>query len=331
MSYIHLTPIERGQIQALRNEGKSMSYVADKLGRNKSTVSRELKRNFSTKMYDAQQAQKKYHTRKKSYRPAKRLDHVPLWKYVIDKISQGWTPEVVMGRLPIDYPEDLKMRISYETIYQAIYNDKRLQFLIKCLAQARPKRRPRGQGKTRRGPSIPNRVGIEERPKAIEERSRYGDWEGDLVVGAQQQGSILTLVDRKSRMLCAKKVETKQAKEVAQAVIDGLEDMPISWVKSITFDNGTEFAHHEKMAEVLPVNVYFADPYSSYQRGTNENTNGLIRRYLPKGTSFRNLSQQSLNHIVEELNNRPRKILGYRTPNELFQKQRKDHRVALRT
>jgi len=329
MSYTHLTPIERGQVQAWRAEGKSMSYIADRLGRDKGTISRELHRNSTKNGYDAQRAQEKYHQRREACRPAKRLEHQPLWEYLIDKIGDGWSPQQVAGRLLIDHPDDLKMRICHESIYQAVYGDKRLHCLIKCLAQARPKRRPRGQGKTSRGPSIPNRVGIEQRPEVIEERSRFGDWEGDLIVGAHQQGYLVTLVDRTSRFLLSQKVETKQADEVVQAVITALEDMPVSWVRTITFDNGTEFAHHEKMADALQISVYFAAPYSSYQRGTNENTNGLIRRHLPKGTSFRELSQHRVAQIVEELNNRPRKILGYRTPREVFQQQREEHRVAL--
>jgi len=330
MSYTHLTPIERGQLYAWRDEGMTMTNIAGRLGRDKSTISRELRRNVTRKGYDPQRAQEQYQRRRQACRPAKRLDHRPLGHYLIEKLTEGWTPEEVAGRLPMDYPDDRRMRISHEAIYQAIYSDKRLHFLIKCLAQARPKRRRRGQGKTRRGPSIPNRVGIEHRPEVVEQRGRFGDWEGDLIVGADQQGYLLTLVDRRARLLLSRKVQTKQADEVAQAVIDAAYDLPTSWVRTITFDNGTEFAHHEKMAEGLPVDIYFAAPYSSYQRGTNENTNGLIRRYWPKGTSFRDLSQHQLDPIVEELNNRPRKILGYRTPNEVFQQQRREHRVALR-
>ena len=163
----------------------------------------------------------------------------------------------------------------------------------------------------------------------LDNKTNGGDWEGDTVVSAKQQGFLLTLVDRKSKLLRSRKVQTKQADEVAKAVIDALEDLPISWVKTITFDNGTEFARHEDIVTVLPADIYFADPYSAYQRGTNENTNGLIRRYLPKGTSFCELSQQHVDRIVEDLNNRPRKTLGYRTPNEVFQEQREEHRVAL--
>jgi IS30 family transposase len=341
MSYTHLTPTERGQIQALRQEGRSLRYIADRLGRHISTISRELRRNMTRKGYKAQQAQHQYHQRRESCHPIKRLEYRALWHYLIEKLVQGWTPEEVAGRLPTEYPNDPRMRISHECIYQSIYSDKRLHFLIKCLVQGRPKRRKRGQGKSRRGPTIPNRVGIEHRPVVVEERSRYGDWEGDTVVGAQQQGYLVTLVERRSRLLQSRKVQTKQADEVAQAVIDALEELPTSWVKTITFDNGTEFTRHEDMAKVLPVDIYFATPYSSYQRGTNENTNGLIRRYLPKGTSFRDLSQKQLDRsfrdlsqkqldrIVYELNNRPRKILGYRTPNEVFQEQRKNHRIAL--
>ncbi len=329
MSYTHLTPIERGKIQALHEDTKSVSTIADILGRHKSCISRELRRNNTNKGYDAERAQHQYEQRRIPCRPTKRLDYQPLWKYMIDKITNGWTPEQVAGRLPIDFPDNLQMRISYEAIYQSIYTEPRLHFLIEHLAQARPKRRKRGQGKSCRGPAIPNRVGIEQRPEIVSERKRFGDWEGDLVLGAKQEGAILTLVDRTGRNLVARKVQTKQADEVAQAVIDALQHMPISWVKTITFDNGTEFTHHADMAKMLPADIYFADPYSSYQRGTNENTNGLIRRYLPKGTCFKNLTQHQLDLIVEEINNRPRKCLGYRTPNEVFLQQREKHRVAL--
>ena len=146
MSYVHLTSIERGQIQALRQEGKSLAYIADSLGRDKSSISRELRRNGTQKGYDAERAQKQYRQRREPCRPGKKLEYMPLWKYMLDKIGQGWTPEEMAGRLPIDYPDDLRMRISHEAIYQAIYSDSRLRFLIKYLPQARPKRRKRGQG-----------------------------------------------------------------------------------------------------------------------------------------------------------------------------------------
>ena len=330
MSYTHITQFERGEIYVLLKEGKSQAYIARQLNRDKSSISRELRRNGIKGKYCPKKAQKQYQERREACRPAKKMDYMPLWKYVIDKVVDKMTPEIIAGRLPIDFPDDPDMRISHEAIYQAIYGDKRLNFLIKYLPQARPKRRKRGQGKTRRGPSIPNRVGIEKRPEAVETRERYGDWEGDLIVGAGQKGFIVTLVERKSRLLLSRKIETKHAGITADAIIDAFRDIPPSWIKTITFDNGTEFADHQRIDRETGATSYFADPYSSYQRGTNENTNGLIRRFLPKKMSFENLDQEELDRIVEELNNRPRKILGYRTPNEVFLKQRVQRFVALK-
>jgi len=330
MSYVHFSATDRGRIHALLAEGRGMTYIAAALGRHRSSIWRELGRNQCTSGYDAQRAQQRYHARRKACRPGYKLDYRPLWDYVFEKISEGWTPEQVAGRLPLDYPDDPNMRVSHEALYRALYTDERLHCLIKHLPQARPKRRKRGQGKRRRGPSIPNRVGIEERPQEVNERSRFGDWEGDTIVGANQQAFVATLAERKSLLTRLRKTDSKNADEVALAVGDALLDMPTSWVKTITFDNGTEFAKHETIAHILSVAIYFAAPYSSYQRGTNENTNGLIRRFLPKGTDFRQVTQTCLEHIENLLNNRPRKKLQYRTPNEVFQGHRHLALVALR-
>lgn len=316
----HLTSMERGQIEALRNEGLGVRAIARKLNRSHSTVCRELRRNSSRNGYTAQTGQQRYEQRRKACRPAKKLRNRHLWNHVIERITSRWTPEQVANSLPLEYPDDPSMRISHEAVYQAIYTDERLHVLIHYLPQARPKRRKRGQGKTRRGPSIPNRVGIEQRPPQVQNRERYGDWEGDTIVGATQRGFVVSLVERESLKTCLRKVQTKHAQPVSQAIIDALEDFPESWLQTLTFDNGTEFAHHQQIAQVLPVDIYFADPYASYQRGTNENTNGLVRRYLPKGTDFANITQKQLDAIADELNNRPRKKLAYRTPNQVFQK-----------
>jgi IS30 family transposase len=328
----HLTPVERGKIEAYLKQGLLLSAIATRLGRVVSTISREITRNSTAKGYCAQTAQERYEMRRAPCRPKTKMDYKPLRDFVIEKIrEEEWTPEIVAKRLPVEYPDIPGMRISHETVYRAIYAQDALRFLLVFLPQRRPKRRKRGQGKTRRGPSIPNRVGIAQRPKHIEERKEAGHWEGDTVVGKNQDGFILTLVERSSRLLHAVKTTTKCAAEVASAAIDALIDRPVSWVKTITFDNGTEFAHHERIARDLGVDIYFADPYSAYQRGTNEQVNGLIRRYLPKGTSFKSLSNQELHGIVERINNRPRKCLGYRSPYEVFQLQRHIHRIALRT
>jgi transposase, IS30 family len=332
MSYHHFTPVERGKLELMVKQGKSHQQIADELGFHRTSVLRELRRNGLRERYHAESAQKRYAQRRKACRQRPKLSgDTPFRDYVTDKIAlEQWTPELVAGRLPLDYPGTDQMRVCHESIYQAIYKDgDYLDMLRPELPQARPKRRKRGQGKRRRGPSIPNRVDISERPAAVDKREEIGHWEGDTVVGKGQDGFAVTLVERTSRRLAAAKTRTKAALEVQQAVIEALQDHPAPWVKTITFDNGTEFAGHEVIAKELSVSVYFTAPYSAYQRGSNEQVNGLIRRYLPKGTAFRNLTQQQLDEIVEKINNRPRKCLGYRTPNEVFKEQREQHLRAL--
>lgn len=332
MSYHHFTLRERGKIELMLKQGQKSAAIARELGYNASSIRREIRRNTTNGGYDALAAQRRYEQRRKACRPKGRLAYEPLREAVSGLIAEHkFSPELAAARLRMEFPDDPRMHICHETIYTAIYENRHLlDFLLEFLVQARPKRRKRGQGKSRRGPLIPNRVGIEERPAIVNERSEVGHWEGDLIVGKNQDGFILTLVERVSRMLHTVKLATKRPAEVCRAVVHALLDRPVSWVKTITLDNGTEFRDHHIMSEELGVQVYFADPYSAYQRGSNEQVNGLIRRYLPKGTSFKDLTQQRLNQIVEEINNRPRKCLGFRTPNEVFQLQRQNHLRALR-
>lgn len=331
MPYTHLSAVERGKIELLHQQGWSATGIGRKIGRHHTTVSRELARNGSAQAYRAEEAHRRYSERRQVCRPRYRLAHEPLRERVEAMIAEeGMTPELAAGRLRRECPHDRRMHVCHESIYQAIYANRfRLDYLIEYLPQARPKRRERGQGKTRRGPSIANRVSIHERPAEVNERSGPGHWEADLVVGKNQESYLLTLVERYSRATIVKKLCSKQAGPVALAIIEALEDLPVSWVKSITFDNGTEFAEHERVAQVLGIPTYFADPYSSYQRGSNEQVNGLLRRDYPKGTCFHRVSSGQLQTVVHKLNNRPRKCLQYRTPNELFQQHRKDHRRAL--
>lgn len=332
MSYHHFSLCERGKIELMFKQGFKTAAIAQELGYNASSVRREIRRNGSAHGYDARSAQCSYHQRRKSCRPKGRLAYEPLREAVIEHIAQNkLSPELAAGRLRVQFPEDPRMHVCHETLYAAIYkNAHLLDFLLEFLVQARPKRRKRGQGKTRRGSLIPNRVGIEQRPASVEQRCEVGHWEGDLVVGRNQDGFILTLVERVSRLLHAIKITTKRPAEVCRAVIEALLDRPVSWVKTVTFDNGTEFRDHEIIAQHLGLNVYFADPYSAYQRGSNEQVNGLLRRYLPKGTPFENLTQQRVNQFVQQLNDRPRKCLGYRTPNEVFHLNQKMRLRALR-
>jgi IS30 family transposase len=332
MSYHHLTLRERGKIELMLKQGRSSAAIARELGYDGSSIRREIGRNTSPGGYDALVAQRRYDERRKACRPKGRLAYEPLREAVAEQIAENkLSPELAAGRLRMQFPDDPRMHVCHETIYRAIYtNHHLLDFLLEFLVQARPKRRKRGQGKTRRGPRIPNRVGIDERPAIVQGRRQVGHWEGDLVVGNHQDGFILTLVERVSRMLRAVKTATKRPAEVCRAVIHALLDRPVSWVRTITFDNGTEFRDHQIITEQLGAQVYFADPYSAYQRGSNEQVNGLLRRYLPKGTSFKDLTQHELDEIVEEINCRPRKCLGFQTPNEVFQLNRQLHLRALR-
>lgn len=326
MPYHHLTPMERGQIQAFVCQGLGQRAIARQLNRSPSTVCRELARNRGRQdRYDAVQAQKRYEHVRHACRRTTSLSYAPLRAYLFEKMAEGWSPEQVAGRLWHDFPGVSRMRVSHETIYRSLYTEEKLgNPLIPYLRQRRPRRRKRGDRRPTR-PFIPNRMGIEARPRVVETLQRYGDWEGDLVIGRNQQGAVLTLVERKSLLLCAACLPSRHALGVAQAAIDQLTPMPSTWRKTITFDNGSEFAHHERIAQTLGLDTYFAHPYAAYERARNENTNGLLRQYLPKTTDFSPLSDQQLQRYVDELNHRPRKTLGYRTPLEVF----KQHSVAL--
>lgn len=333
MPYTHLSVVERGQIELLAKEGRTAAAIGRALGRHASTVRRELRRNGKASGYEAEAAQQAYRQRRQACCPRTRLSFGPLWDFVNERIAlAGWSPELIAGRLALEFPGDARMRVSHETIYRTIYKaGQLLDHLREYLPQARPKRRKRGQGKKRRGPSIANRRPIHERPAVVETREETGHWEGDLIVGKGQDGFIVTLVERSSRLLHALNVASRRAEEVSHAVIAALLDRPVSWVRTITFDNGSEFAAHQTIAQELGIDVYFADPYAAYQRGSNEQVNGLLRRYLPKGSSFRSLSSKQLQKYVDTINNRPRKCLAYRTPNEVFQLQRQNHYRALGT
>jgi IS30 family transposase len=322
MPYQHLTPMERGQIQALLGQGLSQNAIARKLGRSPSTISRELRRNGTVfRRYDAGHAQRRYQTVRQLCVRGRSLDYLPLRQYVIERFMEGYSPEQVSGRLSIDCPGQPRMRVSHESIYRTIYADEKLcRILLGCLRQRHSRRRRRGERKPVRS-MIPNRIGIEDRPVQVETLERYGDWEGDTVVGKNQEGAILTMVERKSMMLLADVLPLKTAQATARSAIGLLERMPPGWLRTITFDNGSEFSGHTTITQTTGIDVYFAHPYSSWERARNENTNGLLRQYYPKKTSFANLDPAALQRVVNEINNRPRKKLGCRTPLEVFREQ----------
>jgi IS30 family transposase len=247
---------------------------------------------------------------------ARWLKHRPLLAYVKRGLRAGWSPEQISGRLALHYPGDLQMRVSHSSIYRWIRLDRKAGGkLWKCLRQSSRKwRRPYGSGPRRS--RIPNRVSLRERPVQANERSEIGHWESDTVLG--RNGRLATHVDRKSRYVLIARMPDGKALEFNAASIRCFKKMPAKYRKTLTADNGSEFVEHQALGARLGFKTYFADPYSSWQRGTNENTNGLIRQYLPKGSDFSGLTHQRVALIAKALNNRPRKCLGYRTPAEVL-------------
>lgn len=238
--------------------------------------------------------------------------------YVKRKLMQDWSPEEIVGRLMVDYPKNIKMRISHETIYQWIYTDAinggDLYTHLRRLHKKRRKQRHYGSG---RG-LIPGRVSIRKRLEAVDSRQRFGDWEGDSVEGAKGTGGIASHVERKSRYLIAAKLPDKTANTMTIASARAFQRIPKNMRKTLTVDNGKEFSLFKELEDKTDLCIYFADPYSAWQRGSNENTNGLLRQYFPKGTNFRNVTKIILALVVKKLNHRPRKCLNYQTPHEVF-------------
>jgi IS30 family transposase len=307
-TYTQLTREERYQIKVLLDIGHSQTEVAQQLEVNKSTISREVRRNRGQRGYRPKQAHEMALERRRE--KAQTRIGPETWALVEEKIREDWSPEQISGRL-----EKEGITLSHEHIYQYIYADKRAGGTLWTHLRCQKKRRKRYGKHDRRG-KIPNRKSIEERPQIVEQRTRFGDWEVDLMLGKDQQGVIVTLTERKSRFTLLRSVSSKQSDLVAQAVIALLK-----WVtplESITADNGKEFAEHLEISQALSVAFYFAHPYASWERGTNENTNGLIRQYLPKNRTLKNVSFQEETRIMDRINLRPRKCLAFRSPFEVF-------------
>ena len=318
MSPHHFTQEDRIKLEAFLEAGLSQKAISELLGFHPASISREIKRNSVSGKYRARKAQERAEFRRKEIERTHKWDYEKLRRYVIDKTIEGWSPEQISGRLPIDFPDDPKMRISHETIYLTAYADERWGDLLTPYWRLhRKKRKKRGSAYKNRAP-IKGRVSIEKRPDEINQRTRTGDLEGDTVHGAGQSGSITTLVDRKSLFLWAAWVPTRHADVVAKSIVNLLMPFKGKTLHSITFDNGSEFANHQDIADTLGINTYFARPYRSNDRARNENTNGLLRQYFPKKMRFDTITDEQLQRAVEELNHRPRKTLNYRTPAEVL-------------
>lgn len=312
MTYTHLTREERYQIHALLRQNVTAAVIAAQLQRSASTISRELKRNAGAKGYTPARAHERASGRQKKRRNARQCS-AQQWRQVDNYLRLELSPEQVSGRLRLE----AVLSISHECIYQHIYDDKRRGGdLIKHLRCQKTRRKRYGSGQERRG-TLKDRVCIEQRPAIVETRSRIGDWEGDTVIGKGHQGVLVTLVERKSRYTLARQLDSRHSALVTEAVIELLRPHK-AWCETITFDNGKEFAEHAFIAASLGADVYFAHPYHSWERGLNENTNGLLRQYFPKCTNLRRVSQCDVDDALYRLNHRPRKCLNYRTPHEVF-------------
>ncbi|BDB15973.1 IS30-like element IST3091 family transposase [Acidithiobacillus ferrooxidans] len=321
--YQQLQSEQRNQIQRGLNEGLSMRAVAKQIGRSPSTVSREVRRGLVGETYDAIQGREEAQRRlRKGVR--KLVGGAPLTNAVTHAILQRkWSPEQVAGRLRMDYPEDKQWRVSHETIYQFIYAHPAGELrkaLIAALRQGHAKRKPRTRGKDRRG-QLRNMRSIGERPLEAQDREIPGHWEGDFIKGAFNGSAIGTLVERSSRFVLLVRMEGTDADAALEGFTRRMRTLPKSILRTLTYDQGKEMARHEELERKVGIRIYFADPHSPWQRPTNENTNGLLRQYFPKGTDLSGYSQRRLTQVAEELNNRPRKSLGFRTPAEVIAQQ----------
>jgi len=327
MIYTHLSQEERYHIEDLKGEGLSLHQIAESLGRSASTISRELRRNATKRGWSASQAHEKAHHRlvERGQGNVKKISEAA-WEHAKTQlITYQWSPEQIAGRLKLEKKDG----ISHESIYQRIAQDKKAKGTLHTYLRCQKKRRRRYGTKGRGKPKIPNRVGIEERSKLVDERIHIGDWEGDTIIGAQCKGALVSSVERVSRFTILGKVSTKDPIKVAETFIDKLSPFK-EFVHTMTLDNGGEFCLHEKFAKELDMKVYFATPYCSWERGTNENTNGLIRQYFKKKMNFDTITDDDIRRVEYKLNNRPRKCLGYKTPYEVFSKAGEKMGIALR-
>lgn len=326
--HTRLTLKERIQIETLLKENKSKSYIAKTLNRSRSTITREVNKWVQSDK-DKYSAELANWNAKDDYLNKRNTDKISIHKklrtYVFKGLLSQWTPEQIAGKIKLEYPNDPIMSISHEAIYRYIYTQPQARLnrkLIKLLVRKKTRRR---SPKKRRGTGskITDQVSIDNRPKHIDLREEVGHWEGDLMIGKNQKSAIGTIVERKSRYTLIVKLKARNSKEVAKMFSKILNKLNPILKKSMTYDNGVEMARHKEITSKTGMKIYFAHPYSSWERGTNENTNGLIRRYLPKGTDFNLINKKQLLIIQDKLNNRPRKIIGYKTPKEIIDSELK--------
>lgn len=324
MVYTHLTREERYQISVLHNAGHSLREIAMSLDRHASTISRELRRNRGGRGYWPLQAHGWACERARSSRRRVRIS-ARQWRGIAGLIRRHWSPEQIARRAR----HEGTLRVSPERIYRFVYSDRACGGdLVTYLRCQRQRRKRYGSGRQRRG-RIVGRVGIEQRPAAVTRRIQPGHWEADTLIGKGRRGALLSTVERRSRLVRLGKL-TRRTAQAVQVQFRRRLGSYADRVRTVTVDNGKEFAGHAGISRALGCDVYFADPYASYQRGTSENTNGLIRQYLPKGRDLTTLTGAEIRAIENRLNHRPRKCLGFLTPHEVFNNTRESLTVALR-
>lgn len=317
---------ERIVIETLLTEKKSKTYIAEQLKRNRSTVTREVNLWVikKTDKYDAQIAHWYASEMNLNKRNLDKINtFIKLKLFVYRSLLLGFSPEQIAGRIKILYPNDNIMSISYEAIYQHIYRHRQSRLskkLIMLLPYHHHKRRYKRKFKKNRI-RIKDQVNISQRPTHIELRQEVGHWEGDLMIGLGQKSAIGTIVERKTRLTFIVKLENRKSETVTHQFAKILKTLPQNIRKTMTYDNGMEMANHKWLAHNTGMNIFFANPYSSWERGTNENTNGLIRRFFPKKTDFNTITIEQIKQAQNSLNNRPRKVLGYKTPNEMMNQE----------
>ena len=325
MNYTHLTQHERYQISVLRKAGHTQGQIGKLLNRHSATIGREVRRNAGLRGYRPKQAQQLCAERALACQNGPRVAQ-STWATVDEKLSLTWSPEQISGYLSVNGAPS----VSHEAIYQRIYADKRSGGSLHLALRCQKPRKKRHTGRERRG-SIVGQVSIELRPACVNARERFGDWEADLVIGAGQKQALVTLNERLSRYSLIAHVPYKTA-TLVNAAITTLLAPYADCVHTLTTDNGKEFAHHAQSSAALKADHYFAHPYSSWERGANENMNGLIREFFPKKMSFERITLAELERATHLLNHRPRKCLNYKTPHEVFMNHlnSKNPPVALR-
>jgi len=326
MKTTEFTLARREELSRLLSQGRTFTDIADLLGKDKSTISREVGRKGMDRFtYRAHKAHWHARRQKRKQGRKRKLDQNPkLKQFVFDKLKLRWSPDQIAKELKAVYPEDESMRVSHETIYAHIYVLPRGSLkkeLLLYLRQQKKYRRRKGKNQPiteeKRG-QIPEMISIEERPKEAEDRIIPGHWEGDLILGKWKQSALGTIVERTTRTVILVPLMNKDALSVRQSFAREMKKLPVQMKLSLTYDQGKEMSEHQLFAKDTRIKVYFAHPGSPWERGTNENTNGLIRQFFPKGTDFNQVSRREIKHVQDLLNGRPRKVINYRKPYEVF-------------